>query len=127
MDKIALRVSEAHCKLWELTTGEAITEDRQTFGRELAQRWKELERIAHKLAEDFCSKKLPYGYWEKTKTRIEERIKALYNGKLPEGVFINGDPRGYGLKIEWFTMSSRYRDLKFERDWGGYGIPSLTK
>lgn len=127
MERIAIKVSEAHCQLWERVTGEVITENRQTFGRELAQRWKELERIASKLAEDICSKELPYGYEEKTKTRIKERLKALYNGKLPKGVFINLDPRGYGLKIEEYMMASSYRDLQFEKDWGGYGIPSLTK
>lgn len=38
-------------------------------------------------------------------------------GKGP-AVFLNGDPRGYALKIE----AEAAKELAIEKDWGGYGI-----
>ena len=38
--------------------------------------------------------------------------------KIP--VFVNGDPRGYALKID--DSYVKKFNLKIERDWGGYGI-----
>jgi hypothetical protein len=45
---------------------------------------------------------------------IEKAVKKLLPGV--EGFFINGDPRGYSLKIK----EKIYPEL--HQDWGGYGI-----
>lgn len=65
--------------------------------------------------------------------RIAEDLLAKVNellgnmaGKGHVPVFINGDPRGYALKIDdWYV---REHDLQIHRDWGGYGIlaPEIT-
>ena len=36
-------------------------------------------------------------------------------------VFINGDPRGYALKID-DKYQDRLHKVGIHRDWGGYGI-----
>ena len=66
-------------------------------------------------------------YFEAT-ARVLARVHALlqYNAhEVP--VFVNGDPRGYALKIDdaWVRAHADYR---LHRDWGGYGIiaPDLT-
>ena len=43
-------------------------------------------------------------------------------------VFLNGDPRGYALKIDDDWMRAR-PDVRLHRDWGDYGIlaPDLTE
>lgn len=35
-----------------------------------------------------------------------------------EAIFVNGDPRGYALKIDFIFA----RNLQIFKDWGGYGI-----
>lgn len=79
-----------------------------------------IERKAHKWAEDSCN----YEISERTEARrnaiIERDIKRVFGGVLPLGFFINGDPRGYALKID-----PEKGDVEgLERDWGGYGILS---
>ena len=53
--------------------------------------------------------------------------KSNYNCKLYEAIFINGDPRGYALKID--DQYVRDHNLQIHRDWGGYGIlaPDLSE
>lgn len=48
------------------------------------------------------------------------------NPELYKAVFINGDPRGYALKIK--SEYVKANDLKIEQDWGGYGLiaPDFT-
>ncbi len=49
-----------------------------------------------------------------------------YNTALYDSIFINGDPRGYALKID--DQYVRDANLTIYRDWGGYGIlaPDLS-
>jgi hypothetical protein len=53
-------------------------------------------------------------------------FKNCFNPELFKAVFINGDPRGYALKIKDDYV--RENNLKIEKDWGGYGIlaPNFT-
>lgn len=46
---------------------------------------------------------------------------AIRNRKPLVPVFLNGDPRGYALKIESDWMRERLK-LRLHTDWGGYGI-----
>lgn len=39
---------------------------------------------------------------------------------LYKSVFINGDPRGYALKIK--SEYVKEHNLKIDQDWGGYGL-----
>lgn len=49
------------------------------------------------------------------------------NPELFKAVFINGDPRGYALKIKSEYVEKH--SLKIDTDWGGYGLiaPEITK
>lgn len=53
---------------------------------------------------------------------------AIRNRKPLVPVFLNGDPRGYALKIEDNWMRAR-PELRLHSDWGGYGIlaPEIGK
>lgn len=61
---------------------------------------------------------------EQTKKRnnlILSKLRAL----LPEAktIFLNGEPRGYALKIkETEAMELREKGINIYQDWGGYGI-----
>jgi len=74
-----------------------------------------VERKAHRLAERRCDDPT---MTEERELRLEKRytkevVEIL--GYLPDGFFINGDPRGYALKIEGESTISY-------TDWGGYHI-----
>ena len=63
--------------------------------------------------------------------KIRAEVTKVFGGKLPIGFVINGDPRGYSLKIKEeqnriFVNSDdgKNHDQKVINytDWGGYGI-----
>lgn len=65
--------------------------------------------------------------WEKARENIEFKVKRIFGGKLPPGFFVNGDPRGYALKIDsGQEYESEYHPEYIPdglyKDWGGYGI-----
>ena len=57
--------------------------------------------------------------WEKAKEQALIELRVLFNGSLPVGLFINGDPRGHMLKLDCDVVTI---PDGMERDWGGNGI-----
>jgi hypothetical protein len=81
-----------------------------------------LENKAHKMAEDYCNGLYDSETWYEAKENsILKRLDKILNFKaqgIP--VFVNGDPRGYALKIaDDYTQAHK---LEIHKDWGGYGI-----
>jgi hypothetical protein len=72
------------------------------------------ERFAHGAAEDYCN--VPDFDWDAATERVEQHVAELFGGELPDGFFVNGDPRGYALKLRSGTGSLTYRD------WGDFEI-----
>lgn len=99
-----------------------IFPEAKRFGAvELAKAVHRLEAEAHRLAERECNEQLPEGYSEKKEASIIKRLDILLGFKAAKvPVFLNGDPRGYALKIE--DKYIRENDIEIDRDWGGYGI-----
>ena len=60
---------------------------------------------------------------------IENRIKDFF-GTVPPAFFLNGDARGYALKIDNEKPEGKglIEAVKLRTDWGGYGIlsPEIT-
>jgi hypothetical protein len=92
---------------------------------------KTLENRAHRNAELYCSSVDDGGIesdeYERRQERIEEQVKKLFGGTLPKGFFINGDPRGYALKINSGNEAGQIHHPEYipqglHRDWGGFGI-----
>jgi hypothetical protein len=56
--------------------------------------------------------------------KYTDRAKRLFGGKLPKGFMINGDPRGYALKLDNEAYDVKHpNDLPINyQDWGGYMI-----
>lgn len=75
-----------------------------------------LERKANRLNTMECNGEGNPEQIEKQLNKIEEKVKKL----LPNVTtfFINGDPRGYSLKIK----ETEAKELGMYSDWGGYGI-----
>jgi hypothetical protein len=76
------------------------------------------ENQMHRTAERYCNGDITEEQNDWAERSITARIKGLFGGELPPGFFINGDPRGYALKIE---QPNDKRLISFT-DWGGYGI-----
>jgi hypothetical protein len=81
----------------------------------MLQKLRRLEMATHRAATDFCNGAMPQDLWEQTKDRARARTAAIFGGKLPPTFFVNGDPRGYALKLETAPAG-------METDWGRNGI-----
>lgn len=95
----------------------------------LCKRLRSLEAKAHKLATDYCNgdNGVNTDNWEALTAPILAQVrKLLYpNGMTGDGqkdwcIFVNGDCRGYALKIR--SQYVQANDLNIYKDWGGYGI-----
>lgn len=75
-----------------------------------------LERRAHRYTENYCNGIVD----EKASERIEDSIYKQLSafGISRDKVFINGDCRGYALKIR----EEYSKTFDGDKDWGGYGI-----
>lgn len=97
--------------------------------------WK-IERDAHNAATAQCNGEAcngqPYrgeAQWDGFRSTIGVRVAEVL-GKLPPGFFVNGDPRGYSLKIDPDNQQGAelIAAVNMPKDWGGYGIlsPEIT-
>jgi hypothetical protein len=88
------------------------------YNRDTLTRLRIIENRAHRFAERVCNEDVSDIEQDRHDTAVINAIARLFNGTLPPGFFINGDPRGYALKIE---QPNDKRVISFT-DWGGYGI-----
>lgn len=105
-----------HQALEALALRVACTTDGLTLWRKLNR----LERRLHAACEHF-SNEGSYGQdrWEKDKQAGCEELRRIFGGQIPEGVYINGDPRGHSLKLD---CDEAPIPEGMQRDWGGNGI-----
>ena len=99
-----------------------------------------LEAQAHKLATDYCNGEngITTENWEDKITPIMDKVySVLNNGKYNDDrphqkkvpIFLNGDCRGYALKInDSYVRALETQGKSIHKDWGGYGIicPDFT-
>lgn len=89
----------------------------------LARKIHSLELKAHKLATDYCNGEngVDSENWESLSDAILAKVDKVLNFTAQEiPVFVNGDARGYALKINDDYV--RDNNLEIHKDWGGYGI-----
>lgn len=85
----------------------------------LCRKLRRIEARAHRAAEAACNHQAGADAWPRERARAREAANALLGTYR---VWVNGDPRGYALKVD-------LRDGEhLHRDWGGNGIvaPCLT-
>jgi hypothetical protein len=68
-------------------------------GSQLYRSLRRIEARAHRLAEDYCNGKIDTDNWENVTEKIIKQVKQVF-GQVPDGFFVNGDPRGYALKLD---------------------------
>ena len=79
-----------------------------------------LEKKAHKLSTDYCNGVLNCNEWEIETDKILLKVYQILNANNNIKIFVNGDCRGYALKICDEDIKSK--KLNIYCDWGGYGI-----
>jgi hypothetical protein len=87
-------------------------------GMRIYEKLSKLEARAHRLQEISCNTGEDFDAKE---ARILAQVRAL----LPDAkeIFINGDPRGYSLKIKGAEVERlRVAGINIYTDFGGYGI-----
>jgi hypothetical protein len=96
-------------------------------GKKLSLKLLALEKRGNRAATDYCNGENGMGeakFEFEKEHLIKEVLKAFGVKEIP-GFFINGDPRGYCLKIDDEKVKTFYPEsIRFHRDWGGYGILS---
>jgi hypothetical protein len=85
----------------------------------LCKRLRRAETEAGRLAVDWCNGLIDETTWETVSERIRDRVNRILG---TDRVRINGDPRGYALKVDLAPGEHLHTD------WGGYGIiaPDLS-
>lgn len=88
---------------------------------ELYKRLHRIEAEAHSFAEKCCNVEVSDAKQERKDASILKRLDEILGFKaVGVPIFVNGDPRGYALKIDDGVVKAK--GLEIERDWGGYGI-----
>ena len=77
-----------------------------------------LETKAHKLSTDYCNGLIDCDFWEVESDKILDKVSKVLNCKTQSNFFVNGDARGYALKLD----DNFSKDKTIYKDWGGYGI-----
>lgn len=88
---------------------------------------KTIENQANRIATNYCNGYIEGDEVDEALERIENRVKKLFGGTLPQGFFINRDPRGHALKINSGNEAGQVHHPEYipqglHTDWGGYGI-----
>ena len=88
----------------------------------LCRRLRRIEGQAERAALDHCNGVTDCDAWERESENILRKLDRIL-GYVAAGVpvFVNGDPRGYALKIEMTGWHGAPK-MRLHRDRGGYGI-----
>ena len=92
----------------------------------LARKLHRIELEAHRLAENYCNgtNNVTTENWEELTEKILAKVDNV-TGFKRKGVpvFVNGDARGYALKINnTWVKGYQSKGGRIYTDWGGYGI-----
>lgn len=94
-------------------------------GKKLSSKLLKIEREANKAATDYCNGVIDSERWEAMQDGFKWMLYKLFTTQNIPGLLINGDARGYALKIDDEKVRSYYpSEIGFYRDMGGYGILS---
>lgn len=126
-------MERAHVAFYNHVTGNNIPlENGARLGAQLLRFWREeIEPEAYELALRFCNgPQISEDHANRIERTLTERIKSVYNGNLPEGLFFNKDARGYACKIDSEVMAKLQTIPNMPMlytDWGGYGLLAYSE
>lgn len=96
---------------------------------EICKKLRRLEVKANRTACDYCNGAIDCEKWGDFSERTKGKVLDIIGHQFADAIFINGDPRGYTLKIDDEWLKTRGESGGIHRDWGGYGIlaPDLSE
>lgn len=84
---------------------------------------KAIESNGRRAAEQYCNGDIDSDGWNKALEPIKGKLRELLPESLLKNIHLNGDCRGYFLKIDdGYTRELFKQDKRIETDWGHYGI-----
>jgi hypothetical protein len=88
---------------------------------ELSKRLRRIEAKAHALTTRVCNGQVDIAAYDAQAAKILNSLDTVL-GFRAKGipVFLDGDPRGYALKID--DEYTRSHNLRISTDWGGFGL-----
>ena len=93
----------------------------KTDAIKLCKQLRRLETQGEKIAVDFCNGDIDQSEFEALSESLLEKLDKIICFKEKDiPVFLNGDCRGYALKIR--SEHVHDNDLNIHKDWGGFGI-----
>ncbi len=92
--------------------------DHTTDPVKLCKKLLRLETKAHRLATDYCNGDVDQIEFDTKGDKILKKVETILKDK--KHLLLNGDARGYALKIDDDFI--RVNNLSIFRDWGGFGI-----
>jgi len=100
---------------------DAIFPNAHKQGVDLCKWLRRKESVGNRMATDWCNGDLSNEDWDNASDNLLQSVnEMLGNDPAKITIFINGDARGYTLKIHDDSM--RENSLELHRDWGGFGI-----
>lgn len=90
-------------------------------GESIYLQLRKIEKKLTKLHEKACNVPVAEITIDKAHDVATLEIKRIFNS-VPEGLYINTDPRGYALKIDDVVFKCAYLGISLQTDWGGYGL-----
>lgn len=101
---------------------------KQPDGKRISVALYKLEKATYDGAEAYCNGEIDSETFEVIRHNMTQGVRQIL-GKLPDGFFINSDPRGYALKIDDLSpIREQLLAIGMHRDMGGYFIlsPEIT-
>ncbi len=91
--------------------------------------WRKLHRVevtARRAAEQYCNGDIDMNQWESISAIASSQVEKIF-GMLPTGFFVNGDPRGYALKLASNDNGTEAATpFALHQDWGRNQILAPT-
>lgn len=85
---------------------------------ELCKKLRRIELAQHRAATQWCNGDINENHYGMLTSRTKAQLKKILGDSIP--IMLNGDPRGYALKLSTEIMEAK--SLVLHKDWGGYGI-----
>ncbi len=109
------RARATHHKALEALARQCGGASRHT-GLQLWRKLRQIEQVASRAATKLCNGEIEQEQFDAEKGNIKTRVISILGG-LPPGFFVNGDPRGYALKLEPGSVP-----FPLYEDWGKFQI-----
>ena len=113
-----IKIQNAPAFVRHIQTLSSLTNDEAPYQFDLFIKLSKLEAQASRITSAECNGDISEDIAGPKLDRIKNKVLQLLPKLDKKDFFINGDPRGYALKIR----EQKAKELGIYTDWGGYGI-----